>query len=1027
MKKLNSIRFRTLLCLCLMLIIVGATVWAGGPLQIIRQGVALRWNPAQAVPVVFDNGPLSAVLTRDQGAAALREILQIWEDVPTASITFSDEGFLAVDVDATNVMPFLNNVTAEGSPIIFDVDGSIIDLVIGNNSSNLVLGFANSFITDFQDDFFDGGFAVLNGVQANLSPSSSFRKTVLHEIGHLIGLDHTQAGQQFFFNSGQFGFVPMMFPFIARGPTILRLDDRAWVSWLYPEPGFAAGSGTISGSIRRRPGGPFAGSNVVAVPVSQQTPAGGLTEGVDHVSAVSDFLLVGDGGFELPGLPGGDYVLFIEPLNSAFTDGSGVGPFDTRFTGFPKDYYNGADESGDPAADDPTQRTVLTVAAGQILPDIVLVSNETVGQLDSLGDDDEEQFPFPSGFMFPFYGTTYETVVVNSDGNLTFVSGDGGLGEARDEARFLGRSPRIAPRLDPTAGGDVTSTFENNSLTFAWTDVPEFAQFGTRPGNTFSVTLFPTGDILFRYGETSILRDSGLQAIVGLSPGGLTSGTPTDLSELSNPIGTPAGPIYQVFAGASFDLNNQTLFFDASRGQFFYLYPFLDGDFSSFTGFAITNDSDETAILDVEGLNADGVFQDYPKNPGLELLESKKQLAQLGAEFFDLPINSERDGWVRIGANTDQLASFFLFGDGLADPQSKLDGSVAFTEQGNPLYFTRIFDGAETFPRVGGAEDAVTTLYLANPNSDPITLTLTLFDGMGNAVGDPVERELPGKGCLKERVIEVFGVAQVVGGFIRVDVNGPGAVGFELVELEDTLLGFNASFGNDGTTSYSGQLASGNLAPGVSIFTSVKISNVSGMTRVVTLTATDEEGSEIGTTMVTLEPNQSLESSVADLFGLGDVATAPSVVGSLTVTADGDGVIGDVVFGEAFGLRYGAALPLQTQLLRRAIFSQVANAEDAEDPSRQTFTGLAFANPNGETVDITIRVFTLDCQLVGETTIQLVPGGRIATLLAALVAESIGQTRGYIEVLASLPVVAQLLLGNQILDYLSAVPPTVYQ
>ena len=853
---------------------------------------------------------------------------------------------------------------------------------------------------------------------------------MLHEVGHLIGLDHTQAGQQFFFNSGQFGFVPIMFPFITRGATILRRDDQAWVSWLYPAPDFATQTGTISGSIRRRPGGAFGGANVVAVPVTAPAPAGGLTEGIDQVSAVSDFLLLGDGGYVLPGLPTGDYVVFIEPLNSSFTEGSGVGPFNDRFTGFPKDYYNGAGESGDPAADDPTQQSVVPVQAGQEVAGIVLVSNETAGQLDSLGDDDEEQFLFPPGFLFPFYGTTYDEVVVNSDRNLTFVSGDGGMGEARDEARFLGRSPRIAPLftdLDPTAGGDVTSTFEDNSLTFAWTDVPEFAQFGTRPGNTFSVTLFPTGDILFQYGETSILPDSGLQAIVGISPGGLSSGTSTDLSELSNPIATPEGPLYQIFGGASFDLNNQTLFFDASAGQFFYLYPFLNGDISSFTGFAIMNDSDEAAILDIEGLSSDGSFQEYPKNPGLEVLESKKQLAKLGAEFFDLPIASERDGWVRIGANTDKLASFFLFGDGLADPQSQLDGSVAFTQQGNPLYFTRIFDGAATFPRIGGAEDAVTTLYIANPNSDLITVTLTLFDEMGNAVGVPVEREIPGNGCLEERVIEIFGAAQVVGGFIRVDVNGPGAVGFELVQLEDTIFGFNASFGNEGTTSYSGQLASGSLAPGVSIFTSVKISNVSGAAREVTLTASDENGAEIGTTMVTLLPNQSLESSVADLFGLGDVATAPAVVGSLTVTADGDGVIGDVVFGEAFGLRYGAALPLQSQLLRRAIFSQVANEEDAEDPSRTTFTGLAFFNPNGEIVDITIRVFTLDCELVGETTIQLAAGARIATVLTSLVVESAGQSRGYIEVLATLPVVAQELLGNQKLDYLSAVPPTIFQ
>ena len=111
MKKQNSIRRTILIPLCVLIGVVGATAWAGGPLQIIRQGVALRWDPAQPVRIVFDNGPLSEFLTRDQGAAAVREILQVWEDVPTASITFSDEGFLAVDVNASNVNTFLNNPT----------------------------------------------------------------------------------------------------------------------------------------------------------------------------------------------------------------------------------------------------------------------------------------------------------------------------------------------------------------------------------------------------------------------------------------------------------------------------------------------------------------------------------------------------------------------------------------------------------------------------------------------------------------------------------------------------------------------------------------------------------------------------------------------------------------------------------------------------------------------------------------------------------------------------------------------------
>src|SRR6185295_14808538 len=42
--------------------------------------------------------------------------------------------------------------------------------------------------------------------------------------------------------------------------------------------------------------------------------------------------------------------------------------------------------------------------------------------LAALGDDDSIRSPLP--FAFPFFGTSYQQLFVNSDGNLTFVEGD---------------------------------------------------------------------------------------------------------------------------------------------------------------------------------------------------------------------------------------------------------------------------------------------------------------------------------------------------------------------------------------------------------------------------------------------------------------------------------------------------------------------------------------------------------------------------------------------------------------------------
>ena len=195
---------------------------AGGPNLLLAPGTPLTWDPSQPVNFVIDNGPLrTSVFTRDQGADLVRTVLQAWEDVETATITFEDRGFLTANVNGGNFRMFLNQVRPEGNPIVFDEDGAITDEIFGQGQSAFVLGFATAFVLTEQDVFYRYGFAVLNGLQASLSPFSDFSKTVLHELGHMIGLDHTQAGLDQFF-AGPRAVVPIMFPFIASGGTASR-------------------------------------------------------------------------------------------------------------------------------------------------------------------------------------------------------------------------------------------------------------------------------------------------------------------------------------------------------------------------------------------------------------------------------------------------------------------------------------------------------------------------------------------------------------------------------------------------------------------------------------------------------------------------------------------------------------------------------------------------------------------------------------------------------------------------------------
>ncbi|MDA2926236.1 matrixin family metalloprotease [Acidobacteria bacterium AH-259-G07] len=991
----------------------------------------IKWNldNPDTFPVKFsiDNGPLGE-LTQEEGANLVRQAFQRWVDLLSSTIAFNDLGLLEMDLtgdsmDAGYYKTFFEGQKRTENPVVFDSDGSIIDDVLGDGSKDSVLGFAGIRFIDPDTLEFESAWVVLNGLKA--SQFGDFPKAVAHEIGHFIGLDHTQI-------KTRFEFTPLMYPFVLPGgPDKPLRDDTAWVSWLYPEADFRTTTGTITGRIFRRSGGFFPGANVVAVKVTQNQDQT-LTESREEiVSVVSDFLFTSDGSYELPGLMPGDYVVFIEPLNSFFVGGSGVGPFESRFTGFVKDYYNADNESGTDS-DDPTEKVVITVGAGQTVPNIDLISNDPVNRLDLLSDDSEIIFEFPAGFSFPFFGNVYTKLVVNSDGNLTFGVGDS-ASTPRDESRFLSGPPRIAPLftdLDPSKAGEVTATAQNGRITFTWEDVPEFTITGTRPGNKFSVTLFLNGDILLRYDTVEVTPDpDNVQAVVGISPGSLSVSSAIDLSSQGGLARMAGASIYEVFQATSFDLTGQEILFQAAANELFF--PFYRGDAENFSGYAITNFSSQATVIQVEGRGSDGNLLNFPNNPQPEQIGSQSQLAKLGSEFFGIDFVVPQSGWIRMTSDTPELASFFQFGNGLTGSLTKMDGSVAFTGQSQLLFFTRIFDGLATFPTfdVEGPKDAQTFLSIANPNNQEITLTLKLFGSTGQPFASDVTRTLPALGRLFEQVSSIFNIfTPLSDGFVRVDVQGPGAVGFALIELEDALLGVNASFGNDQNTLYSAQLANG-TSNGSSVFTSLKLVNTANERRVVTLTAFREDGSIINLVPnVVLDPNVSLQRSVHQLFGFGSPILSQVTTGSIQIDADGPGIIGDVVFGEPARIDFAAALSLQTTRFTRAIFSQVANgATNPSDPSTDSFTGIALFNPNMQSAQVTITVFDRDGNQVGQKSLTLGRNQRLSDLVENLIPETADLIRGYIVIDSTQPVVAQQLFGNNTLQFLSAVPPRIIE
>ncbi|HMD96354.1 MAG TPA: matrixin family metalloprotease [Terriglobia bacterium] len=127
-------------------------------------------------------------------------------------------------------------------------------------------------------------------------PVYDLQAIATHEVGHMLGLDHSGLAHA------------TMFPFGDSGTTAQRslgVDDAVGEAFLYPSGSFATATGTVAGTVTLS-GGPAFASHVVLL--DQQT-------GI----AVTDGLTAADGTYALNGVPPGTYNLVILSLHGVYT------------------------------------------------------------------------------------------------------------------------------------------------------------------------------------------------------------------------------------------------------------------------------------------------------------------------------------------------------------------------------------------------------------------------------------------------------------------------------------------------------------------------------------------------------------------------------------------------------------------------------------------------------------------------------------------------------------------------------------
>ena len=537
---------------------------AGGPLIIYDPATRTPYHwPVGDVNVYMDSGT-NGFLTNAQSDNLTTNAFTEWANVPTAYFSAVNAGKIklnnvATDITAANAGQVISTdghdvPNGGGIFVIYDTDGTICSNFFGFPPG--VLGVASPEFAEDGTPNITESWVVLNGAAIDPSdtspfPGASFGGVYTHEFGHTIGLAHTQTnGSALFFadNIGPGSCSPLastpavsqmetMYPFIDPTPvtgsglyeaTVEQLDDVAALSDLYPTAGWPNNTATVSGKIFLGDGTTeVTGVNVIARKLTD--PNGNC------LSAMSGNYTQGalgpDGRYTLHGLtPGSQYVLYVDKIVQ--------GGFSTQPTPtvFMEEYWNGAQESGNVDTDTTCSYVPLSAGAGATATANVSL-NVVEGTL-ALADDDAAKVTIPNGFSF--CGQRYHSVWVNSNGNLTFGSGDTNPNATANGLRV--GAPRICgvwDDLDPSTGGVIAAHQEGQNFVIRFLQVPEVFIGGL---NTFTITLRPNATIRVDYGETATF----FSTVAGRSPGmGAPDPGPTDLSTAPQPI--TATTVYEEF------------------------------------------------------------------------------------------------------------------------------------------------------------------------------------------------------------------------------------------------------------------------------------------------------------------------------------------------------------------------------------------------------------------------------------------------------------------------------------------------